>query len=194
MTSNQGTIDDLPTVARLYYTGHASRRYKRASVQDGPGEPLCFVSTAKYYIRIRDAEINRLREALLKAGNQPQGGEPTPDSACAEQAGLLRDMRNREMRYMEEALMNIRRQDGEGARESANDTLAWLRNRMAVIPTEERAQTADGCGDGVTNDPSKVKCPECGEPLWTRSHFHARGQGQEKIERENGERHADVPR
>ena len=30
----------IPTVARLYYTGSPKRRYRRASVMDGPGEPL----------------------------------------------------------------------------------------------------------------------------------------------------------
>lgn len=33
-------MERIPTVARLYYTGLGSRRYKRASTQDGPGEPL----------------------------------------------------------------------------------------------------------------------------------------------------------
>lgn len=49
-----GSNDDLgrlPTVARLYYTGQGSRRYKRASVQNGPGEPLTFVSLAEYRVR-----------------------------------------------------------------------------------------------------------------------------------------------
>lgn len=33
-------MDRIPTVARLYYTGIGSRRYRRASTQNGPGEPL----------------------------------------------------------------------------------------------------------------------------------------------------------
>lgn len=41
----------LPTVARLYYTGYGSRRYKRASVRSGPGEPLTFVSLADERVR-----------------------------------------------------------------------------------------------------------------------------------------------
>ena len=41
----------LPTVARLYYTGQGSRRYKRASVHNGPGEALTFVSLAEERVR-----------------------------------------------------------------------------------------------------------------------------------------------
>ena len=40
----------LQTVARLYYTG-IGRRYKRASVQPGPGEPLCLKNDAENAIR-----------------------------------------------------------------------------------------------------------------------------------------------
>ncbi|MGI4815888.1 MAG: hypothetical protein ACRYG5_10025 [Janthinobacterium lividum] len=67
--------DDLmaiPVVARLYYSGMGERRYRRASTQAGPGEPLCFVSTAKqrlFLMQVRygsalaakDAEIAALR-------------------------------------------------------------------------------------------------------------------------------------
>lgn len=47
MSSDQRPVIDvqaemlrIPTVARLYYTGSTTRRYRRASVQNGPGEPL----------------------------------------------------------------------------------------------------------------------------------------------------------
>jgi hypothetical protein len=59
--------DGLHTVARLYYTGMGSRRYRRASTQDGPGEPLCFLSTAK-------AALARVR-ALHAAITPPQSGK-----------------------------------------------------------------------------------------------------------------------
>lgn len=50
----------------------------------------------------------------------------------------LRAMRSQELRYVREVLQNIRKQDGEAARESANDTLAWLENRLTVeAPAEE---------------------------------------------------------
>lgn len=48
--------DVLPVVARLYYTGVGSRRYKRASVHTGPGEPLCFKSIAEEAIKRARAE------------------------------------------------------------------------------------------------------------------------------------------
>lgn len=48
-------VVDLPTVARLYYGGSSTRRYRRASTLPGPGEPLMFASTAREYMRRRDA-------------------------------------------------------------------------------------------------------------------------------------------
>jgi len=58
--------EELPAVARLYYSGNGHRRYKRASTRSGPGEPLCFVSVASYALRRRDAEIAMLRLAIQK--------------------------------------------------------------------------------------------------------------------------------
>lgn len=58
--------EELPAVARLYYSGSGHRRYKRASTRSGPGEPLCFVSVASYALRRRDAEIAMLRLAIQK--------------------------------------------------------------------------------------------------------------------------------
>ena len=58
----------LPTVARLYYTGQGSRRYKRASVHNGPGEALTFVSLAEERVRQAVAlERDRYRTALRLA-------------------------------------------------------------------------------------------------------------------------------
>lgn len=58
-------VGPLPTVARLYYTGYGSRRYKRASVQSGPGEPLCFVSLANEAVRRAvAAERDRWEDAM----------------------------------------------------------------------------------------------------------------------------------
>lgn len=42
------SMSRIPTVARLYYTGLGSRRYRRASTQPGPGEPLVFRSSVEY--------------------------------------------------------------------------------------------------------------------------------------------------
>lgn len=63
---------ELHAVARLYYTGTGSRRYRRASVQNGPGEPLCFLSVAQYKLRQRDARIAEL-ESKLAAKETPNG-------------------------------------------------------------------------------------------------------------------------
>ena len=43
-----------------------------------------------------------------------------------------RQMREHELRYIDTVLHNIRKQDGEAARESADDTIQWLRNRLTV--------------------------------------------------------------
>lgn len=59
-------VERLPTVARLYYTGHGSRRYKRASVRNGPGEALTFTSLAEQRIR-QAVALERARwETALK--------------------------------------------------------------------------------------------------------------------------------
>ena len=64
----EGDADGLHAVARLYYTGMGHRRYRRASTQAGPGEPLCFLSVALEAIsRLRSqhaAEISRLTAEL----------------------------------------------------------------------------------------------------------------------------------
>ena len=56
----------LPTVARLYYTGQGSRRYKRASVHNGPGEALTFVSLAEERVR-QAVALERQRWATAAA-------------------------------------------------------------------------------------------------------------------------------
>lgn len=60
---------DLPPVARLYYTGSSARRYRRASTRNGPGEPLCFVSTADTALRRKDAYIRALEQLLFSHDN-----------------------------------------------------------------------------------------------------------------------------
>ncbi|MDF8362041.1 MULTISPECIES: hypothetical protein [Achromobacter] len=55
---------ELPPVARLYYTGIGARRYRRASTRNGPGEPLCFVSTADTALRRKEAYIRVLERIL----------------------------------------------------------------------------------------------------------------------------------
>ena len=64
--TNVGSNDQLglPTVARLYYTGRGARRYKRASVHDGPGEALTFVSLADERVR-QAVALERERCAAL---------------------------------------------------------------------------------------------------------------------------------
>lgn len=53
-------LPELPVHARLYYTGSPLRRYKRASVHSGPGEPMVIVSTALEFMKRRDAQIRAL--------------------------------------------------------------------------------------------------------------------------------------
>ena len=50
-------MERIPTVARLYYTGLGSRRYKRASTQNGPGEPLVHRSHVEQELRRLLAEL-----------------------------------------------------------------------------------------------------------------------------------------
>jgi hypothetical protein len=57
------------------------------------------------------------------------------DTMTAERDLLKRD-RQHELAYIEEVLCNICRQNGEQARESANDTLKWLRNRRTCFQSE----------------------------------------------------------
>lgn len=49
----------------------------------------------------------------------------------------LREARQHELTYVREVLTNICKQDGEGARESANDTLAWVNNRLTQLVPEK---------------------------------------------------------
>ncbi len=61
----------IPAVARLYYTGMSHRRYRRASTQKGPGEPLCFQSAAIYAIKreraTQSALMKKMAELLIAA-------------------------------------------------------------------------------------------------------------------------------
>lgn len=65
----------LPTVARLYYTGQGSRRYKRASVHNGPGEALTFVSLAEERVR-QAVALERQRWATAAAKVLCEPGNP----------------------------------------------------------------------------------------------------------------------
>lgn len=58
--------EKLPVVARLYYTGIGSRRYKRASTRNGPGEPLSFTSVAEEALHRERAKALRLAKASAK--------------------------------------------------------------------------------------------------------------------------------
>lgn len=53
-------MERIPTVARLYYGGSSARRYRRASTQSGPGEPLVHRSHV-------ERELQRLADELATA-------------------------------------------------------------------------------------------------------------------------------
>lgn len=74
------SMSRIPTVARLYYTGLGSRRYRRASTQPGPGEALVFRSNVEY-------ELNRL---AARAALSADGG----DKRDALTDGEFRDLVN----------------------------------------------------------------------------------------------------
>lgn len=100
-------------------------------------------------------------EGSSSGASNPVDGRDGPWNACMYRAQCyadrqhierLRRMREHELRYIESVLLNIRKQDGEGARESADDTLQWLRNRLAVrqpdagtkrLPSEKLAEYRD---------------------------------------------------
>lgn len=50
-------MEKIPTVARIYYTGKTTRRYHRASVHPGPGEPLVHRSHAERELKLLLASI-----------------------------------------------------------------------------------------------------------------------------------------
>lgn len=56
-------MERLPTCARLYYSGIGNRRYKRASTQSGPGEPLVFKDLAERELRALESELRGDLEA-----------------------------------------------------------------------------------------------------------------------------------
>lgn len=62
----------------------------------------------------------------------------------------IAEIRLHELAYVAEVLENITKQDGKGARESAWDTLAWLRNRMkAAVEPAERCPHGEILADNV---------------------------------------------
>lgn len=80
--------EKLPVVARLYYSGTGHRRYKRASTQSGPGEPLCFVSVAEEWLRREQATSRILADAGEKLVRDPGN----PDYRDAMRAALAQWM------------------------------------------------------------------------------------------------------
>jgi len=65
-------VGELTAVARLYETG-LKRRYRRASVLPGRGEPLCLLSDANDAIRELTRQVEQLRarvDAAEKLANQ----------------------------------------------------------------------------------------------------------------------------
>lgn len=73
------------------------------------------------------------------------------DLYCEPSAQEWRAIREHELRYIEKVLVDIRKQDGEGVRESADDTLAWLRSRMKVSEPER-------CSSETR---AVLPCPKC---------------------------------
>jgi hypothetical protein len=67
--------EKLPVVARLYYSGYGSRRYKRASTRNGPGEPLTFTSVAEEALRRERAMSRLLADAGAKLICEPSKPE-----------------------------------------------------------------------------------------------------------------------
>lgn len=59
----QAVLLRIPTVARLYYTGLPSRRYRRASTQSGPGEPLVHRSHVERELKRIVAELKSAQGA-----------------------------------------------------------------------------------------------------------------------------------
>lgn len=123
----------------------------------GPSElcsPGCHIGIAEYrrmeeLHRAHMAEDSDMHRRLyaLRAEHQTalrreeekgyaRGLQDARNEANAHETTDWRAIRERELRYLEGVLLNIRKQDGEGARESADDTLAWLRNRLAVKASE----------------------------------------------------------
>ena len=73
--------EKLPVVARLYYTGIGSRRYKRASTRNGPGEPLSFTSVAEEALRRERANVDNL--AILAKRLVQELRKVSPDNVLA---------------------------------------------------------------------------------------------------------------
>ena len=104
-----------------------------------------FIDSAVELARLR-AEIDRLR-GLLRGWLDDYGSEDgmyslkhyakqfheALDGGTAVQPSAVPDFktwREHELRYVCEAMRDISRQNGEAARESANDVLAWAENRL----------------------------------------------------------------
>lgn len=151
-------VEDLPVVARLYTTGSPpGRRYRRASTQPGPGEPLCLSSDAVLAVRKKDSHIEQL-ERLTATSQQIRTPATDISLLAAEHRGLRVDYCG--------FLEHVRQALQQGAREPALAEMVlqlqahlremgqrWYANEVAVvdellqlycIETDARAAVAAG--------------------------------------------------
>ena len=114
-----------------------------------------FIDSAVELARLR-AEIDRLRGVLKTiaayrlddfAGPCTMAMQCVQDAkdalgGAADQPSAVPDFktwREHELRYVCEAMRDISRQNGEAARESANDVLAWAENRLRAADNGDPA-------------------------------------------------------
>ena len=83
-------------MARLYYTGLGSRRYRRASTQNGPGEPLCFKSTAEAALARQAAMHAEMRAIGAQLANVAFNLAQKPGHALTSDDVLLLDKLRRQ--------------------------------------------------------------------------------------------------
>ncbi|AXA80660.1 hypothetical protein CE206_29260 (plasmid) [Achromobacter xylosoxidans] len=131
-------VEDLPVVARLYTTGSPpGRRYRRASTQPGPGEPLCLSSDAALAVRKKDSHIEQL-ERLTATSQQIRTPATDISLLAAEHRGLRVDYCG--------FLEHVRQALQQGAREPALAEMVlqlqahlremgqrWYANEVAVV-------------------------------------------------------------
>jgi len=84
------------------------------------------------------AELERVRALSIWGTSVPVGPSYDRLLELEDENTRLRDTREKELAYIDEVLTNIMRQNGSGARESASDTRAWLRNRRAALAATEK--------------------------------------------------------
>lgn len=131
-------VEDFPVVARLYTTGSPpGRRYRRASTQPGPGEPLCLSSDAVLAVRKKDSHIEQL-ERLTAISQQIRTPATDISLLAAEHRGLRVDYCG--------FLKHVRQALQQGAREPALAEMVlqlqahlremgqrWYANEVAVV-------------------------------------------------------------